>query len=96
MAAGLKPVKRDGVISSRDMEAGAEKTDRIHVPVTFRVPLIQRLHVGREAGHLGYERTLARLRERYIWGRMAKDVVRVMKTCVQCRKNVKIDLRKRY
>ena len=47
----------------------------MHVPRSFRIPVIQRLHVGTEVGHTGYKKTLAKLRIRYIWETMAKDVI---------------------
>ena len=42
------------------------------------------MHVGTQAGHLGYKRTLAKLRQRYVWGSMATDVQRVLRVCIQC------------
>ena len=84
VAAGLKPILKEGVICLAYLDNTGDKPDRILVPRVIRIPLIQRMHIGIGAGHIGYKRTLAKLRARYIWGTMAGDVMRVMKTCLQC------------
>ena len=84
--AGLKPVLRDGVLclASWKTNGGEERPDRIFVPTHLRVPLVQRVHAERYAGHMGKKKTLAKLRLRYLWGTMTADVDKVTKTCVQC------------
>ena len=84
--AGLRPVLRDGVVclASWKVAEGEERPDRIFVPTHLRVPLVQRVHAGCYAGHMGRKKTLAKLRVRYLWGTMAADVDKVTKTCVQC------------
>ena len=42
------------------------------------------MHAVRDAGHFGYKRTLAKLRQRYVWPNMTSDVKGVMQTCIQC------------
>ena len=36
------------------------------------------MHAGKDAGHFGYKRTLAKLRQRYVWPYMMSDVKGVM------------------
>ena len=74
VAAGSKPILKNGVICLAYLDNTGDKPDRISVPRAIRIPLI---------------RTLAKLRARYIWGIMAGDVIRVIKTCLQCWSNVK-------
>ena len=89
-AGHLKPVLRSGVLCLAHQEPGSEpRPDRIHVPVHLRVPLIQRMHTDKATGHHGYKKTLALLKERYLWGSMCADVAKVLKTCMHCWRYVK-------
>lgn len=89
-AGHLKPVLRDGVLCLAKMEPGDDdRPDRIHVPLHLRVPLIQRTHVDKVSGHSGYKKTLAKLKERYLWGTMSTDVAKTLKMCMQCWRYVK-------
>ena len=89
--AGLRPVLRDGVICLASWKAteGEEKPDRIFVPTHLRVPLVQRVHAGRYAGHVGRKKTPAKLRLRYLWGTMTADVDKVTRACVHCWQHAK-------
>ena len=89
-AGHLKPVLRDGVLCLAQQESSDDpRPDRIHVPVHLRVPLIRRIHTDKVTGHHGYKKTVALLKERYLWGSMCADVAKVLKTCMQCWRYVK-------
>ena len=95
--AGLRPRLREGVIclSSWRVTEDEDRPDRVFVPIHLRVPLIQRLHADCFSGHMGKKKTLARLKTRYLWGTMPKDVDKVTKTCVQCWRQTKEGARKK-
>ena len=78
--AELMPVLNHGVLCLRKRDGDGTRRDRIHVPIHLRTPIVQRLHAGREAGHFGYKKTLAKLHQRYIWPNMTRDVKKVMRT----------------
>lgn len=86
---GLKPKARDGILCFNTKRRADELPCGIFVHVTLRVPLIQRMHVGTQAGHIGYERTLAKLRQQYIWGNMAADVQKASKMCIHVGDTIK-------
>ena len=84
-SAGLRPVLRDGVLCLAKLETSPDvKPARVVVPKHLRVPLIQRAHAGTFAGHFGRKKTLAKLRERYLWESLSSDVSKVFRMCVQC------------
>jgi transposase InsO family protein len=44
-------------------------------------------HDAPMAGHLGEEKTLASVKQRYFWPKMTRDVKRYIKTCDSCQRN---------
>ena len=56
----------------------------------MRKEVLADLHSGAMGGHLGEDKTLAKLKERYYWPGHHNDVVEWCKTCPQCaaRKNL--------
>lgn len=83
VTAGLKPKARDGILRFNTEREADQPPDRSFVPVALRVPWIQRMHVGEQAKHVGYKRTLANLVQRHIWGNIATHVQNALKMCVQ-------------
>lgn len=81
-AAGLRPRLRNGIICFKTERKNQENPDQIFVPLAIRVLLTKRMHVGTQAGHVGYKKTLAKLRQNYIWGSMALNAQRVINTCI--------------
>lgn len=82
--AGLKPKLRNGVIFFKMEKEDQEVPDRTFVPLTARAFLIQSRHVETQAGHVGYKRTSAKVRQKYVWGSKALHTHKVMKTCIVC------------
>lgn len=84
---GVKPVIRQGILCLKSTMQNPDpksKIPRIHIPVHMRVPLIQRMHIDRYSGHYGKKKTIARLRNHYLWANMAADVEKVLRMCTQC------------
>ena len=57
---------------------------QIVIPVALRRELFQQLHELRTAGHLGFKRTFAKLRDRFYWPHMRKNIKDWCKVCESC------------
>ena len=66
-----------------------DSTGRTKVPnlEALRIKLILEAHEPPFCGHLGVKRTLARLREAWVWDSMARDVESVVRSCDVCQKD---------
>lgn len=85
LRANLAPTDVDGVLCLKSTEPQHhDKAPLILLPQAARIAIVQRMHLGPEAGHFGRKKTLARIRNRYVWGTMARDVAKVLRTCSQC------------
>ena len=54
------------------------------VPQKFRSDILKSLHEGVTGGHLGQEKTLSKLKERFYWPGHYNDVKDWCQTCVAC------------
>ena len=54
------------------------------VPPSLRRELIGQSHSSVVGGHLGWEKTLAKLNQRYFWPRMGRHVEGFVRTCLHC------------
>ena len=54
------------------------------VPEIFRELLMEMAHDSKYAGHLGYTKVVGRLKEKYFWVGMNKDVKEYIERCVPC------------
>ena len=54
------------------------------IPEFLQKPLIEEIHSGYFGGHLGVDKTYDKVRSRYYWSGMYRDVVQYLKTCVAC------------
>ena len=59
-------------------------TLRLVTPAPLRKAVFNFLHSSRPAGHLGYDRTLARIRNEFFWHGQAADIKRWCSWCVEC------------
>lgn len=57
---------------------------KLVVPMKDRHPTIQKVH---EEAHLGYWKTLCKIRERFYWPRMSSDVKRFCYACQVCKES---------
>lgn len=87
--AGLRIRIKDGRVRFKAKRKDQESHDQTFVPVTMRVSLTQRMYVGTQTGDVGYKSMLPRLPQKYIWGNMASDTQKVIKTCIHCRRHNK-------
>lgn len=78
---GLMPTLRDGVIC---MEKENGNVRLVHLPIVFRTGVIQRMHYGPYSGHFGKKKTIRKIRARFIWGTLSRDVKKVLRTCIHC------------
>ena len=63
-----------------------QNLDRLQLvaPKQLRSQIIEELHQGIEGGHLGHEKTLGRLKERFYWPGHYTDVKNWCQSCVSC------------
>lgn len=59
-----------------------DDVDKIVVPFSLRKRVLEQLHD--RLGHMGRDRTMARLSERFYWKHCADDVRRYVATCINC------------
>ena len=59
---------------------------KILVPEVLRVKILKRFHDSPYAGHLGTRKTIARIRRRYLWPKMTKDIKEYIRKCEICAK----------
>ena len=76
---------RDGLLYRYFMK---EESDNGHlqlvVPSVYRDDILQELHAGVVGGHLGQDKTLSRLKERFYWPGHWNDVHQWCRTCLIC------------
>ena len=59
------------------------------VPNSIRDTVLEESHAGSLGGHLGEDRTIGRIREKFFWPHYAEQVRQWCRTCARCvkRKN---------
>ena len=63
---------------------GEEKWAQLVVPLVLQKEVLHDLHSGAVGGHLGEDKTLNRLRERFYWPGHTEDVHRWWQQCSDC------------
>lgn len=56
------------------------------LPAANRSEVLQKFHGGRCGGHMGIRRTFQRVRERYFWHKMFRDVKSFVQSCDLCQR----------
>ena len=64
--------------------AGERSIKQLVVPKEMRPQLLQQLHSSPTAGHLGINKTLGRVRERFCWVQCSRDVRSFCRNCDLC------------
>ena len=59
------------------------------VPAELRLKVLYYCHDSRDSGHLGQDKTLEKLKERFYWYGMSKDSSIYVQQCSSCNKNKK-------
>lgn len=76
---------RSGVLYKRSTEACGNLYLLI-VPSDLRDEILFACHDEPTSGHLGFARTLARVRQNYYWPKLVPSVKRYVRTCRQCQR----------
>ena len=63
---------------------GSELCDRLVVPTALRSDILRELHEGTLSGHLGTEKTVGKLKERFYWPGHYNDVREWCQKCAAC------------
>ena len=75
----------NGLLYRRFVDTSTEKSHlQLVVPVCFRNEILQELYAGVVGGHLGHDKTLSRLKERFYWPGHWNDVQNWCRTCATC------------
>ena len=76
---------KDGVLYRLwETPAGDKVVKQFILPKNLRPSVLQQLHCSPTAGHLGINKTLGRIRERFYWVSCSKDVKAFCKSCDLC------------
>ena len=67
----------------------SENCDQIVLPQHYRPTVLKLAHDVPMAGHLGKERTLTRVRRRFWWPGMTKDVTEYCRSCEECQRTAR-------
>ena len=67
-----------------DMDDDDKVIHQLVIPLSKRSEVLKEMHEGTLRGHLGEDKTLARVRERFYWPGYHNDVCDWCKTCADC------------
>lgn len=76
---------RNNVLYKKNFDA-TETTYLLVPPKALRKEILHACHDEPSSGHLGFARTLARIRLRYYWPKLAVDVKQYVQTCRDCQR----------
>ena len=77
-------VKKGVLVKRWESDDGREVRWLIVLPRGLRERVMEELHSSKTAGHLGRDKTLPKVRERYYWFGMGLDVRAFLRKCVGC------------
>lgn len=78
-------VLQNGVLYKKNGES-SDRAYLLVIPQDLRDDILFACHDEPTAGHLGFTRTLARVRQKYYWPRLTASVKRYVQTCRQCQR----------
>lgn len=76
---------RRGILYKKNAR-GSDKAFLLVVPADMRDDVLLACHDEPTSGHLGYSRTLARVRQQYYWPRLSASVHRYVQGCRECQR----------
>ena len=76
---------RDNILYKRNFDPSA-RTALLVVPSAMREEILNACHDEPSSGHLGFTRTLARIRHKYYWPKLSRTVKHYVKTCRDCQR----------
>ena len=75
----------DGVLKCKYEDVcGHQSRQQLIVPHTLRDEIMLELHSGALEGHLGVDKTIAKIKERFYWPGMHADVDQWIRMCPEC------------
>ena len=80
----LLAVKEGVLTKSWESNDGKSRKWLIVLPKSLRGRVMDELHASKAGGHLGRNKLLAKLKERYYWAGMSADVRAYLRQCVKC------------
>lgn len=75
----------NNVLYKQSFDPRAE-TNLLVVPSTMRDDILHACHDEPSSGHMGFTRTLARIRLKYYWPKLSRTVKHYVKTCRDCQR----------
>ena len=76
----------DNTLYFKDEDSLGRTRFRYVVPTQMRIKFVKMMHEDPFNGHLGYDKTLEKVRERFYWHRLARDVKNVVTHCNSCQR----------
>ena len=80
----LKEVEEGLLKQKYDSVSGQTSWTQLVVPRMLREEIMQELHAGSLEGHLGEDKTLGKIKERFYWPGVQQDVAQRIRTCPVC------------
>ena len=79
-------IRGDGVLVVIPLTKGAASASQpvIMLPPALRTDAMRTLHDHFSAGHLGFEKTLKKIQQRFFWPQMYSEIEKYTKSCVSC------------
>lgn len=74
----------NGILYNIFEDENGEKVALLIAPYQIRRMIFEKLHCARTAGHLGRDKSLKSIKNRFYWPGMTKDVARWCKACDSC------------
>ena len=89
-SAGPGFFEREGLLYRRWVPLGRDgedmAVDQLVLPTQCRQTVVQLAHAIPMAGHMGKNKTAQRIRQRFYWPTLFRDVAEHCRTCVECQK----------
>ena len=80
-----RPVSQDGILYRKWINITTNETNLQYIlPNTYRNQVLLLLHNDQLAGHLGFKRTLARVKHRFYWAGYHVFIERCCRRCKEC------------
>ena len=80
-------IGQDGLLYNIDLNRrrnACESFSRLVIPAALRLEILSNVHDHVAGSHFGFNKTFSKLKQRYWWKGMFKDVEHWVKSCVEC------------
>ena len=79
-----KLLLENGVLKRKYVDVNNTSYLQLVTPRAMQEAILQEIHAGELGGHLGEDKTLSKIKQRFYWPGMQKDVERRCRTCEAC------------